>query len=799
MLYNWAAEHPEQVQCVGGIYPVCTPVSYPGLDKAAPAFGMTPEQFRERLAEHNPIDRLAPLAKARVPILHLHGDVDMLVPLAPNSGALIDRYRALGGPGELEVIYGKGHEEVAEFFESPRLLEFFVRHGASRIVRVGAVQMRGVPGGIEANLAKADKLIREAAGQGARYILLPELYALFPIAIWAKTVDEVRAEAQTVPGPLTEHMTALARELNVFIAFGMIEIRDDKMFNTAVFLGPDGISDTYSKRCMVTHEGLRKLAEKRSGKAAPEPAGPLGPDEEDLFTKGTTDGLVRWGDLTVGTLICADGGFDGWWRQLAEGGAQLFAFPVANSGGPLLDPPEPHEIARKYGIPMIFANHLPDQPLHIGNSQVIGAAGGIAAKSVSVPDTVVVADVRIMPSRKGPRPWNSSVEQAGIARAVTAAYARPVPSGPYSLPADHVLRLVSIAPEPTYTAMLAMRDNGWLGSDVGESVALSDDRLLWLFGDTFVGSRQNGIRVKGARMINNSIAIQDRKKAPPDCVTFYWKQNHGRPASFFPHQEGTPGGYYWPTAAVLLRGELFVYAWCFSNEQGRGWKGHGTVLIRVSNPHDPPDQWVQKVFPLELPNDSSFHTAVYVEDPYVYFYGLVRPYPLLGIRQTALARARIDDLLRGGLAEVYQYWVNGPQGPHWSDQCVNCVPQFSPPNTECVVHYEPEWDLYTCFTYRVGGSSIYLTTAREVTGPWSQPVPIYSMPEHGNFSFVVLCYAVRQHPELSTKPGEVILSYATNAIGGVKPLFTEEGKDVYVHRFLRVQLELNAKRTAVKK
>jgi len=127
MLYNWAVEHPRSVARVGGIYPVCDLRSYPGLEKAAPAYGMSAQELQRRLAEHNPIDRLAPLAKERVPILHVHGNADKLVPLEPNSGVLIERYRKLGGPAELVVIEGKGHAEIPEFFQSERLLEFLSR------------------------------------------------------------------------------------------------------------------------------------------------------------------------------------------------------------------------------------------------------------------------------------------------------------------------------------------------------------------------------------------------------------------------------------------------------------------------------------------------------------------------------------------------------------------------------------------------------------------------------------------------------------------------------------------------
>ena len=86
MLYCWAVEHPESVACIAGIYPVCNISSYPGLRRACGAYGMTERQLAAKLYEHNPIDRLAPLAKEKVPIFHIHGDRDAVVPLDKNSG-----------------------------------------------------------------------------------------------------------------------------------------------------------------------------------------------------------------------------------------------------------------------------------------------------------------------------------------------------------------------------------------------------------------------------------------------------------------------------------------------------------------------------------------------------------------------------------------------------------------------------------------------------------------------------------------------------------------------------------------
>lgn len=126
MHYNWAVEHPELVARIAGIYTVCDLRSYPGLAKAAPAYRMTAAELEKHLPECNPIDRLAPLAKAKVPILHIHGDADALVPLEANSGELLKRYKAMGGSGELLVVPGKGHAELDEFFQSQPFVDFLI-------------------------------------------------------------------------------------------------------------------------------------------------------------------------------------------------------------------------------------------------------------------------------------------------------------------------------------------------------------------------------------------------------------------------------------------------------------------------------------------------------------------------------------------------------------------------------------------------------------------------------------------------------------------------------------------------
>ena len=128
MLYNWAVENPDSVVCVAGIYPVCNLSSYPGLNRACGAYGMTTEQLADKLAEHNPIDRLAPLAKAKVPIFHIHGDSDKVVPLEKNSAELAKRYGELGGKMTLNIVKGQGHNMWPGWFQCQELVDFMIAH-----------------------------------------------------------------------------------------------------------------------------------------------------------------------------------------------------------------------------------------------------------------------------------------------------------------------------------------------------------------------------------------------------------------------------------------------------------------------------------------------------------------------------------------------------------------------------------------------------------------------------------------------------------------------------------------------
>jgi alpha-beta hydrolase superfamily lysophospholipase len=124
----WAIAHPDLTAGVGGIYPVYDWRTYPGVAKAAPAYGLSPEQLTARAADLCPIERIDAAARAGVPFCIIHGDDDKVVPLGPNSAELKKRYEA-AGQGDLVTLIvarGQGHSFWEGFFRCQPLVDFLI-------------------------------------------------------------------------------------------------------------------------------------------------------------------------------------------------------------------------------------------------------------------------------------------------------------------------------------------------------------------------------------------------------------------------------------------------------------------------------------------------------------------------------------------------------------------------------------------------------------------------------------------------------------------------------------------------
>ena len=125
---SWAIRNPEKIAGFAGIYPVLDLTSWPGIERAAPAFEMSPDELTRQLKQHNPIEQIEVLAKVRVPVLLIHGDEDQAVPIEKNSAEVVRRYSASGAEKAIQLITaeGQGHNYWQGFFRCQPLIDFVI-------------------------------------------------------------------------------------------------------------------------------------------------------------------------------------------------------------------------------------------------------------------------------------------------------------------------------------------------------------------------------------------------------------------------------------------------------------------------------------------------------------------------------------------------------------------------------------------------------------------------------------------------------------------------------------------------
>jgi lysophospholipase L1-like esterase/pimeloyl-ACP methyl ester carboxylesterase len=135
--YNWAIANPDKVSCIYGDAPVCDFKSWPGgkgKGKGDPKnwalvlrlWGFKSEE-EAMAAKVNPVDNLEPLAKHHVPLLHVYGDADDVVPPDENTLLLAERYRKLGGTIDLIAKAGGGHHPHG-LQDSTPIINFIADH-----------------------------------------------------------------------------------------------------------------------------------------------------------------------------------------------------------------------------------------------------------------------------------------------------------------------------------------------------------------------------------------------------------------------------------------------------------------------------------------------------------------------------------------------------------------------------------------------------------------------------------------------------------------------------------------------
>jgi predicted amidohydrolase len=106
--------------------------------------------------------------------------------------------------------------------------------------KVAAIQMNITPGDKEGNEQRAMELLDEAASDGVKAVCFPEYFLTGP-PHQEQSIEEIRAFAEPIPGPTVNKVAEKAGKHSLYIVAGsIIELKDEKLFNTSVLIDPKG-------------------------------------------------------------------------------------------------------------------------------------------------------------------------------------------------------------------------------------------------------------------------------------------------------------------------------------------------------------------------------------------------------------------------------------------------------------------------------------------------------------------------------------------------------------------------------
>ncbi len=257
---------------------------------------------------------------------------------------------------------------------------------------------------LAANLAHSSTLIRQAAAAGARLIVLQELHRS---RYFCQTEDTAIFDlAETIPGPSTDLLGALAKELNVVIVSSLFEKRAAGLYhNTAVVLDADGsIAGKYRKMHIPDDPGFY---------------------EKFYFTPGDLGFTpIDTAVGRLGVLVCWDQWFPEAARLMAMAGAELLIYPTAIGWDPRDSSDEQerqrqawvisqraHAVAN--GLPVLACNRIGHEPdpsggpgtLFWGTSFIAGPQGELLAEANTQDQTILTANIDLARSEAVRRIW----------------------------------------------------------------------------------------------------------------------------------------------------------------------------------------------------------------------------------------------------------------------------------------------------------------------------------------------------------------------------------------------------------
>jgi predicted amidohydrolase len=243
------------------------------------------------------------------------------------------------------------------------------------LIKVAAVQMEPKISQKKENLGKLLNFIDEASGAGARVIVLPEC-ALTGYVFQSQT--ETAEVAEMVPGPSTDILAKEAKQKDVYIVVGMIEVYGLSFYNVAVLIGPEGIIVKYRKmHPWFAAESDWPVTVGDAGQGYP---------------------VFETGIGKIGMMICYDAWITEPARILALNGADIIAFPTNSVGVPAGIACSDHILqtrALENHVWVVSADRIGTErevPF-AGRSQIIDVYGDVMVEASEDKEEIIYADI----------------------------------------------------------------------------------------------------------------------------------------------------------------------------------------------------------------------------------------------------------------------------------------------------------------------------------------------------------------------------------------------------------------------
>lgn len=185
-----------------------------------------------------------------------------------------------------------------------------------RNITVAAIQM-SVPETPEKSIAKAEKLVRQAAAGGANVILLPELFENWYFC-QERRYDSYKLASTADENPAVRHFRKVAAELGVVMPISFYEQDGNVLYNSIAMIDADGSVMGIYRKTHIPDDHFYQ--------------------EKFYFTPGGTGFKVwdtRFGKIGVG--ICWDQWFPEAARCMALMGAEVILYPTAIGSEPVLE------------------------------------------------------------------------------------------------------------------------------------------------------------------------------------------------------------------------------------------------------------------------------------------------------------------------------------------------------------------------------------------------------------------------------------------------------------------------------